>query len=122
MTYRIETKATMKEYNDDKWWIDRDVIGAVEIEADSVTEALDRWVDVCEERGVTVSRNAMKTKTPLYRDMDLGGGKIKMYQIGYVITASTDFEDRDHGRYVKEYIDLWTVIKTVSYANFEEVA
>ena len=34
-------------------------------------------------------------------------------QTGYVITAKSDFEDRDNYRYTQQYIDLWVHISMI---------
>lgn len=39
MNYIFKTTATMKEYNNKKWWIDGDIISDMRINADSVENA-----------------------------------------------------------------------------------
>lgn len=41
MNYIFKTTATMKEYNNKKWWIDGDIISDMRINADSVENALE---------------------------------------------------------------------------------
>lgn len=43
MTYIFETVATMKEYNNKKWWIDSDIITRKTIEADTIAAAIERF-------------------------------------------------------------------------------
>src|SRR5574344_1780779 len=84
----FKTNATMKEYNNKKWWIDRDIVRDIE-----------------EDCYIEISNNAMKTKQAMYVDT-IKGTK----QIGYVITGKCDFEDRDNYRWSSQYIDLWVKI------------
>ena len=106
MIYRFETYTTMKPYNRDKWFILGDIVRDVEVEADSIDEALEKWRD--EVEGVDVSKNALKTKQPMYTEYK--GGTTK--QTGFVITASGMFND-DYRRWVKQYVDCWVKIRTV---------
>lgn len=122
MTYRLETKATMKLYNSKKYWIDREVVKDMEIEADSVKQALEIWRGKCSSLyGVDVSDNALKRKEEMWQDIK-DGDRIHSRQVGWVITGKTMFQDDDNG-YTEHYIDLWVEIKKVSYIDFEtEVA
>lgn len=121
-TYRLETKATMKHYNEAKYWIDRDILDAMEIEADSMKEALEIWRGKCSSLyGIEVSDNALKHKDEMWQDIK-DGDRIHSRQIGWVITGKMMFQDGDKG-YIEQYIDLWVTIKEVSYVDFEtEVA
>lgn len=110
--YIFKTTATMKEYNNKKWWIDHDVVQPICISAESVTEALRQYREKVEEFGVTISKNALKTKDPMYVDTVDG-----VKQTGYVITGQTDFND-NYYRWVKQYIDLWVTIITVVDTEF----
>ena len=110
--YIFETTTTMKEYNNEKWWINHDVVQPIRISAESVTEALRQYKEKVEEFGVTISENALKTKNPMYVDT-VGGVK----QTGYVITGQMDFND-NYYRWVKQYIDLWVTIITVVDTEF----
>ena len=110
--YIFETTATMKEYNNNKWWIDRGIIRTIRVTAENVTEALRQYREKVEEFGVTISKNALKTKNPMYVDTVDG-----VKQIGYVITGQTDLDD-NHYRWVKQYINLWVTIITVVDTEF----
>ena len=113
MKYIFETIATMKEYNNKKWWINSDIITRKTIEADTIAAALERFRVLVEEKHyVTISNNAMKNKTPMYIDTEHGS-----IQVGYVITGKTDFQT-DSGRWVSNYIDLWVNILTVIDTEF----
>lgn len=118
-TYRFETKTTMKPYNESKYWIDRDYVGNAEFKAETLSEAISKWVERCDERGVTVTKTAIKEKEAMYIDTKDG----ESIQVGYVITGMTDILDDVKRRYTQQYIDLWVTIKEVSYIDFEtEVA
>ena len=114
MKFIFKTSATMKDYNRDKWWIDRGIIGEKIITADSTAEALDKYVKSVEsEDYTTITKNAIKNKKAMYIDNESGEAK----QCGYVITASQDFQD-DDGKVSKQYIDLWITILTVVPTKF----
>lgn len=105
--YLFDTSATMKPYNHKKWWIDKDIIPQMHIKADTVEEALKIYQErVDDEHGVCISNNALKTKEPMYIDVD-----DEAKQVGYVITASTEF-GTDRGYWSSQYIDLWVRIYT----------
>lgn len=111
--YRFTTIQTMKPYNADKWWIDEDYIPSIVVEADSMGEALCEYVETVEEYGVSVSKNALKTKSPMYRGDE---------QVGYVITGKTSFRNdegwRDGRYWVDQYINLWVEITEWTYPTF----
>lgn len=110
--YIFETTATMKEYNNNKWWIDRGIIRTIRVTAENITEALRQYREKVEEFGITISKNALKTKNPMYVDTVDG-----VKQTGYVITGQMDFND-NYYRWVKQYIDLWVTIITVVDTEF----
>lgn len=115
MEYIFKTSTTMKEYNCNKWWIERDVIGEVFIEAETLDAAIEEYAEIVSRRYyVDISRNAIKNKSPMYIDDVNGNAK----QIGYVFTASTDFEKENYGGWSKQYIDLWVKIITVAETDF----
>lgn len=115
MKYIFKTQATMKEYNAKKWWISSNIIPEMEIESDSVKNALKEYQKKCtEEHYISVSDNAIKTKRGMYTDTKSG----EMKQIGYVITGKTEFEDRDKRTWSTQYIDLWVEIITVVDTEF----
>ena len=116
-TYRFETTTTMKPYNCKKWWIASDMVRSIEVQADSVTEALNLWRNIVQERGyIEISRNAIRNKQPMYRDYKDG----RTEQVGYVITGKTEFDKGDYTGYTKQYIELWVHITVVTIPNFEE--
>lgn len=110
MNYIFRTQATMKEYNDKKWYIDSDIISEKRISADSVENALEIYREqVEEEHYISISKNAIKNKSKMFVDMP--GGDTK--QVGYVITGKTEFDKGDYTGYSTQYIDLWVTILTV---------
>lgn len=114
MEYIFKTNTTMKEYNCNKWWIDRDLIRDIYIEAETLDEAIEEYRKIVNGHYVDISRNAIKNKSPMYIDDVNGNAK----QIGYVFTASTDFEKENYGGWSKQYIDLWVKIITVAETDF----
>ena len=110
MNYIFKTTATMKEYNNKKWYIDGDIISDMRIDADSVENALEIYRERVEEKHyITISKNAIKNKSEMFAD--LSDGSVK--QVGYVITGKTEFDRGDYSGYSIQYIDLWVTILTV---------
>ena len=107
MLYQFKTPATMKEYNRRKWWIDSGIVREITIEADTITAAVKEYQKEVHDRFyIDISDNAIKTKSPMYRDTKTG----EPVQVGFVITASTDF-DNDRRGWVKQFIDLYINIR-----------
>lgn len=48
--YEIRTATTMKPYNSEKWWIDRDIIPTIEVEAETPKEAHNQWCKIISEK------------------------------------------------------------------------
>lgn len=118
MLYQFKTTATMKPYNNKKWWIDSGIIREITIEADTLPEALKQYqTAVHDQYYIDISDNAIKTKSPMYHDTKSS----EVVQSGYVLTASTDF-DNDRRGWVKQYIDLWVTIRIVSNPFAEVIA
>ena len=115
-TFLFTTATTMKEYNSKKWWIDRNVIRQIEVEAENIHAALKEYQEIVREKFyIDISNNALKTKRRMYRDLKSGGCK----QVGYVLTGSTEFEtDNYSGVWVKQFIDLWVEIQTITETTF----
>lgn len=110
MNYIFKTTATMKEYNNKKWYIDGGSVSDMRIDADSVENALEIYRERVEEKhGITISKNAIKTKSAMFVDMP--GGSVK--QVGYVITGKAEFDKGDYSGRSTQYIDLWVTILTV---------
>lgn len=110
MNYIFQTTATMKEYNNKKWYIDADIISDMSINADSVENALEIYRERVEEKHcVTISRNAIKNKSAMFVALPDGDAK----QVGYVITGKTEFDKGDYTGYSTQYIDLLVTILTV---------
>ena len=113
--YIFRTTTTMKEYNNRKWWIDRDIVTDKYITAENVTAALEQYrTEVENKHYITISNNALKNKSPMY--IDTVDGDVK--QVGFVITGKTEFEDRDKRKWSTQYIDLWVNIITVVDTEF----
>lgn len=110
MNYIFKTKATMKDYNCKKWFIDKDSVPEMCINADTVGCALSVYRERVNEQGiVSVSDNAIKNKSAMFVDMPDGSAK----QVGYVITGKTEFDKGDYTGWSTQYIDLWVTILAV---------
>ena len=110
MNYIFKTTATMKEYNNKKWYIDGGIVSDMRINADSVENALEIYREQVEEKHyITISKNAIKNKSEMFVDLSNGGVK----QVGYVITGKTEFDKGNYTGYSTQYIDLWVTILTV---------
>lgn len=112
-TYIFKTTTTMKDYNRKHWWIDSNIVREITICADSLTEALNEYRERVNDTEINISKNALKTKQPMF--VDCIDGTIK--QVGYVITGSADFEYNCY-KWTKQYIDLWVNILTVIDTEF----
>ena len=106
--YLFKTSATMIAYNYIKWCIDSNIIKNKYIKAENINEALKKYKNLVEEEYILISNNAIKNKSPMYIDTTEGNTK----QIGYVITAKTDFQDSNY-KWNTQYIDLWITILTI---------
>ena len=110
MNYIFKTTATMKEYNNKKWYIDGGIVSDMRINADSVENALEIYRERVEEKHyISISQNAIKNKSEMF--VDLSDGNVK--QVGYVITGKTEFDRGDYSGYSTQYINLWVTILTV---------
>lgn len=115
--YLFNTVASMKEYNRSKWWIDSDIIKSIDIFADNITAALKEYQEtVINDFYIDISNNAIKNKSPMYIDTKSG-----VKQIGFVITASCDFDRGDYTGFSKQYFDLWIEISEINDVDFLEV-
>ena len=57
MNYIFKTTATMKEYNNKKWYIDGGIVSDMRIDADSVKNALEIYRERVEEKHyITISK------------------------------------------------------------------
>lgn len=76
MNYIFKTTATMKEYNNKKWYIDGDIVSDMRIDADSVENALEIYRERVEEKHcINISKNAIKNKSEMFVDLSDGGGR-----------------------------------------------
>jgi len=117
-TYTLDTITTMKEYNNNKYWINSDIIQPFIVESENLKTALESYRKHTEETAyITISNNAMKNKTAMYNDL-VDGSTI---QTGCVITGKTEIYDDDRRTWTTQYIDLWVKITEVNYPDFMEV-
>ena len=64
--YIFKTTATMKEYNNEKWWIDSGIVPRFTIAAANVREALELYREkVAEKCYISISDNAIKCKSAM---------------------------------------------------------
>lgn len=117
-TFLFHTIATMKEYNRENWWIDRDIIKQIKIDAETLKEALNKYQEIVNENyTINISNNAIKNKQPMFIDCKDGSTK----QVGFVITGKDEyFRDDNKNRWTTQFIDLWIDINEISTANFAE--
>lgn len=113
-TYLFITTTTVKPIDKGRWWIDDKLVSNMYIQADNLHEALKEYQKRIEDHGVTISNNALKNKSPMFRD-DKDGNLI---QVGYVITGKTLFNDEK--RWIDKYIDLWVEIQEISNPFIKE--
>lgn len=112
--YLFKTSVCMKPYNRDKWWVIDTLIPQELIQAKSLDDALKRYQKITDDKhSVVISDNALKTKEPMY--IDICG---ETRQVGYVITASTEFFDDKSNKYSKQYIELWVEVLTIVNTKF----
>lgn len=112
--YLFNTSLTMKAYNRDKWFIMSDYVKEIRIQAESLKDALNQFVNVLSEKYyIEISKTALRKKSKMYRDTPEGAK-----QIGYVITGKTDFQDDKNYKWSTQYIDIWTEIETVNDIEF----
>lgn len=84
------------------------------IAAENLPAALEEYrAQVENDHYITISRNALKEKQPMYVDLKTGGEK----QVGYVITGRAEFETQNY-KWCKQYVDLWVEIVTVTDTDF----
>ena len=115
-TFLFKTSTTMKDYNCKKYWIDSDIIPEIAIKAENLSAALEKFREkVNDKLSVTISKNALITKEPMYVDTIQGDTK----QVGFVITGLTEILDDENGyKWIKQYVDLWVTILTVVDTDF----
>lgn len=112
--YIFKTTATMKPYNNKNWWIDSGFVREIRVDAENVREALEKYRAIVEEKHyISISKNAIKNKVPMYVDTASGEAR----QVGYVITGKTEFQ-RDSGAWSTQFIDLWVTVLTVVDTDF----
>ena len=104
-TYLFRTTTTE---NKDDFWIDRNIVRDIEIQAESLKAALeDYYTYVTDECYIEISKSARKNKSPMYRDTENGTQKV-----GYVIVGSTEIEFNYHWK--KRHVSLWVEIKELN--------
>ena len=114
MKYLLKSTLSMKEYNYKNWWIDTDLIRDIFLESPDINTALKEYKTIAAEKyGVEISNNALKNKSPMYKDTAAGPE-----QIGFVITGKTEFDRGNYTGYTTQYIDIWLEILTITETIF----
>ena len=86
MRYFFNTYTTVKEYHNNKYWIDNRIVKDISVNADSLQEAIEKYKETVEkESHIFISKNAIKKKENIYR-----GNK----QVGYIFTGKTDIKNK----------------------------
>lgn len=112
-SYIFATTAMPKNYNYNRFWLEEEFIKPKRIKAASVEAALLQYsMDIQNAEGVSISKNAIKNKTPMYLDIESGS-----VQVGWVITASVYIEN-SVGAWKKQYIDLWIQVEETNFPEF----
>lgn len=115
MQFLFRTQTCMKPYNGKRWYIDSNILPDTRITADSLPDALERFREYAEHSAITISKNGIRNREPMFRDSKDGSSR----QVGYVITGKTSFQ-KDDGSFVEQYIDLWVEILTIVKTVFPE--
>ena len=115
MQFYFRTRVTMKPYNKDKWWITSNILPDTRITADSLPDALEGFREYAEHSAITISKNGIRNRQPMFRDSKDGSSQ----QVGYVITGKTSFQ-KDDGSLIDQYIDLWVEVLTIVKTIFPE--
>lgn len=115
MQFYFHTQASMKPHNSKHWYIDRNILPDTRIAADSLPDALERFREYAEHSAITISKNGIRNREPMFRDSKDGSTR----QIGYVITGRTSFL-KDDGNLVDHYVELWVEVLTIVKTVFPE--
>jgi len=116
-TYLFITLISVKPADEKKWWIDHRLVPNMYIQSDNLHKALKEYQKAMEEEyGITISNNALKNKSSMFRD-DKEGNPI---QVGYVFTGKTLFDNGGKG-WIDKYIDLWVEIQEIINPFIKEV-
>lgn len=115
-TYLIKTSCTMKDYNAGRYWIDRGIIGQTRIAAETIADALEGLRDAAEEVGITISKNALRNKEPVFVDVP---EEPEPVQVGYIMTGKTEIYDRSANiNGSVQFIDVWATFEEVRPVTF----
>ena len=114
--YLFTTRAFMTPKYQKKYWIDRDYIGAEYITAETLKDAIHKYVEtVNNDSCAEISKTAEKRPNPIYIDGETG----EAIQTGLCFIAKTHISDRNAGiSWAPAYIELWTDIKEVTRPAF----
>ena len=107
----FKASATMKEYNAEKYWIDGNIVPEYRTPETNLKKALEEWRGwVKDHTYIEISENAMRNREAMYKD----GPEGDPVQIGYVITAKSEFATTEHGGpYVNLWVEIIATVKTI---------
>lgn len=109
--YMFETSAIVKDRYK-KYWIDKNIIPDFVFNAEDLKTALLHYQhEVDDKVYVTISNNAIRTKSDMFVDT-ANGSK----QVGYVITGRTSVWDEAEYKWKTIYINLWVNISILENA------
>lgn len=64
MRYSFKTSTTLKEKDRGKWWMDKNLVKPIELEASKLCEALENYREIVNDGyDVQISKNAIQKKT-----------------------------------------------------------
>lgn len=110
--FLIKTDTFIKGEQANRYWIETNIIEDFCTTAENEQEAFSNFCKSINDGYIArISKNAQKTKNAIYRDID-----DKTLQVGYVITALTEIEDK------KVYCDLWCrIFKIADFDNTTKI-
>lgn len=87
----------------------------IELSSLNLEGAINELVEILKnDYGYEITKNALKHKNPIYRDMKEG-----TKQVGFIIIGHTIAENTKLNKWSKIVSELWIDIKVYEYYNFE---
>ena len=103
--YLFRTTATMKDYNRRQYWIDAETVPEIEINAEGLPEAVEKYREAVGRQYIEISKTAAKKPEKMYQD----GADGAPVWIGYIFTGKMEMpNDAEEMRF--QYIELWAKI------------
>ena len=112
MKYLFKTQTTT---NNDKFWIDSDIIKEKIINAENIKQAIKFYVESINKSGdIKLAESAIKNKRKMYRDFK----EEKTKQVGYIFTGKTYCIDEYSYGLIPFYVSLLVEIFEINYPKF----